>query len=207
MIKRAFDLVVSGLALLVLSPLFAILALLVKSESQGPAFFRQERVGRFGRPFRIHKFRTMRQDQPAPQYNLTVGADPRITRIGGFLRRHKLDELPQLVDVFLGKMSFVGPRPEMSEYVRGYPDEIRRQILSVRPGITDPASIEFRNESAILATASDPERMYVEEILPRKLDASRRYLENRSFLSDIRLIWRTVRGSNEGGRDGTSSGG
>ncbi|MGZ6119473.1 MAG: sugar transferase, partial [Gemmatimonadaceae bacterium] len=121
--------------------------------------------------------------------------DPRITEVGAFLRRYKLDELPQLFDVFLGNMSFVGPRPEMSEYVARYPKDVRKQILAVRPGITDPASIEFRNESALLATATDPERMYVEEILPKKLASSRRYLEGRSLLADIHVIWETLRSS------------
>lgn len=195
MTKRLFDLVVSGLALIVLSPLFIVLAVLVKLDSPGPAIFRQQRVGRFGRPFRIHKFRTMREGRPDPGYNLTVGKDARITPLGAFLRRYKLDELPQLFDVFLGNMSFVGPRPEMSEYVARYPEEVRRQLLSVRPGITDPASIEFRDESALLATASDPERMYLEEILPRKLASSRRYLEGRTLLSDLHLIWQTLRSS------------
>ena len=195
MTKRLFDLVVSSIALIVLSPLLLVLAILVKLDSPGPALFTQERVGRFGRLFRIHKFRTMREGAPAPGYNLTVGRDPRITQLGAFLRRYKLDELPQLFDVLLGNMSFVGPRPEMSEYVARYPEDVRIQILSVRPGITDPASIEFRNESALLATATDPEKMYVEEILPKKLTSSRRYLERRSLLTDIRLIWETLRSS------------
>jgi lipopolysaccharide/colanic/teichoic acid biosynthesis glycosyltransferase len=195
MTKRLFDLFVSSLALIVLSPLLFVLAILVKLDSTGPALFTQERVGRFGRPFRIHKFRTMREGGPAPGYNLTVGRDPRITQLGAFLRRYKLDELPQLFDVFLGNMSFVGPRPEMSEYVAGYPEDVRKQILSVRPGITDPASIEFRNESALLAASTDPEKMYIEEILPKKLASSRRYLEGRSLLTDIHLIWETLRSS------------
>jgi len=199
MIKRGFDLIVSGIALLVLSPVFAVIAILVKAESPGPALFRQRRVGRFGRPFTMHKFRTMREGERAPVHALTVGADPRITPFGGFLRRYKLDELPQLFDVFVGSMSLVGPRPEMSEYVQRYPEEVRNSILSVRPGITDPASIEFRNESALLATASDPERLYVEEILPRKLASSTRYLGRRSLLSDIRLIFQTLRASARSG--------
>jgi lipopolysaccharide/colanic/teichoic acid biosynthesis glycosyltransferase len=195
MIKRGFDLIVSGVALLILSPVLAIIAVVVKADSPGPALFRQRRVGRFGRPFTMHKFRTMREGERAPGYALTVGADPRITTVGAFLRRYKLDELPQLFDVFVGNMSLVGPRPEMSEYVERYPDEVRKKILSVRPGITDPASIEFRNESALLATAPDPERMYVEEILPRKLASSTSYLSRRSLLSDIRLIFQTLRAS------------
>jgi len=193
MTKRLFDVVVSGIALLLLSPLLVVLGILVKLDSPGPALFRQERVGRYGRPFRIHKFRTMREGERAPALQLTVGNDPRITRFGAFLRRYKLDELPQLLDVFVGHMSFVGPRPELSTYVMRYPEEVRTHILSVRPGITDPSSIEFRDENVLLATATDPERMYVEEILPRKLASSRRYLEGRSLLTDIRLIWRTLR--------------
>ena len=193
MTKRVFDVVVSGIALLLLSPLLLVLGILVRAESPGPAIFRQERVGRYGRPFRIHKFRTMREGERAPAFMLTVGNDPRVTGLGAFLRRYKLDELPQLIDVFVGHMSFVGPRPEMSAYVMHYPEEVRNHILSVRPGITDPSSIEFRDESALLATAPDPERMYVEEILPQKLASSRRYLEGRSLLTDIQLIWRTLR--------------
>jgi lipopolysaccharide/colanic/teichoic acid biosynthesis glycosyltransferase len=195
MIKRGFDLIVSGAGLLILSPVLAIIAIVVKAGSPGPVLFRQQRVGRYGRPFTMHKFRTMREGQQAPTHPLTVGADPRITPVGGVLRRYKLDELPQLFDVFVGSMSLVGPRPEMSEYVQRYPEEVRNNILSVRPGITDPASIEFRNESALLATASDPERMYVEEILPRKLASSTSYLRRRSLLSDIRLIFETLRAS------------
>ena len=195
MTKRLFDLVVSSIALIVLSPLLLVLAMLVKLDSPGPALFTQERVGRFGRLFRIHKFRTMREGARSSGYSLTVGRDPRITQLGAFLRRYKLDELPQLFDVCLGSMSFVGPRPEMSEYVARYPEDVRRQILSVRPGITDPASIEFRNESALLATSADPEKMYIEEILPKKLASSRRYLEGRSLLTDIHLIWQTLRSS------------
>jgi lipopolysaccharide/colanic/teichoic acid biosynthesis glycosyltransferase len=135
----------------------------------------------------------MRQGERAPAFMVTVGNDPRVTRLGAFLRRYKLDELPQLIDVFVGQMSFVGPRPEMSAYVMHYPEEVRNHILSVRPGITDPSSIEFRHESVLLAKAPDPERMYVEEILPQKLASSRRYLEGRSLLTDIQLIWRTLR--------------
>ena len=195
MIKRGFDLIVSGAALLVLSPVMAIISILVKVGSPGPVLFRQQRVGRYGRPFTMHKFRTMREGQRAPRHALTVGADPRITPVGDILRRYKLDELPQLFDVFVGSMSLVGPRPEMSEYVKRYPEEVRNNILSVRPGITDPASIEFRDESALLATSSDPERMYVEEILPRKLASSTSYLTRRSLLSDIRVIFQTLRAS------------
>ena len=145
-----------------------VVAALIRWDSPGPVFFRQERVGRFGRPFRIHKFRTMRVNaEQAGQ--LTVGADVRITRIGAFLRAHRLDELPQLIDVFLGDMSLVGPRPEVPRYVAHYPAALRDVVLSVRPGITDPASLRFRNESEQLAAAADPEREYIEVILPAKL--------------------------------------
>ena len=193
MAKRLFDIVCSALGLLVLAPVLLAMAAWVKLDSPGPVFFRQERVGRFGVPFRIHKFRTMRH-APAPQGPLiTVGADVRITRAGAFLRRHKLDELPQLIDVFRGDMSLVGPRPEVPRYVAMYPPSLREKVLSVRPGITDPASLEFRDESGLLARASDPEREYVEVVMPAKLRLAAQYVEQASLATDLQLIGRTVR--------------
>ena len=193
MAKRLFDLLCAGAGLVLLAPLLLGIALWIRLDSRGPVFFRQQRVGRFGAPFRIHKFRTMREDAPALGPQITVGADPRITRAGRFLRRHKLDELPQLIDVFAGTMSLVGPRPEVPRYVAMYPPALRDKVLSVRPGITDPASIEYRDESALLAAASDPERAYVEQVMPAKLRFAAEYVERRSMLGDLRLIGATLR--------------
>ena len=192
MAKRFFDLLLSTLGLLALAPLLLLIALLIKLDSPGPVMFRQERVGRFGQPFRIHKFRTMRHEPVAQGLQITVGADRRITRVGGFLRASKLDELPQLLDVWLGDMSLVGPRPEVPRYVAHYPAELRDKVLSVRPGITDIASIEYRDESAVLAKATDPEHAYIHEVMPHKLALAARYVERSSLWLDVWLIWRTV---------------
>ena len=192
MAKRLFDLLLSTLGLLVLAPLLLVIAVLIKLDSPGPVMFRQERVGRFGQPFRIHKFRTMRHEPAGQGLQITVGADRRITRVGGFLRASKLDELPQLLDVWLGDMSLVGPRPEVPRYVAHYPAGLREKVLSVRPGITDIASIEYRDESAVLARASDPEHAYIHEVLPHKLALAARYVERSSIWLDVWLIWRTV---------------
>jgi lipopolysaccharide/colanic/teichoic acid biosynthesis glycosyltransferase len=191
--KRLFDVVFSAVALLLLGPLLLLVSLWVKFDSPGPVFFRQVRVGLNGRHFSIHKFRTMHTDAARRGPEVTVGADPRITRAGAFLRRYKLDELPQFLDVLLGRMSIVGPRPEVPRYMDAYPDVVRHKVLSVRPGITDWASIEFRSESEILAAASDPERRYVEEVLPIKQGYYLRYVEERSFLGDLEIVVATVR--------------
>ena len=193
MAKRAFDWLLSSLGLLLLAPALLLIALLVRLDSAGPVFFRQERVGRFGRPFRIHKFRTMRVDAEALGPQLTVGVDARITRIGHALRHARLDELPQLIDVWRGDMSLVGPRPEVPRYVAHYPELLRAQVLSVRPGITDPAALEFIDEAAILADAADPESAYVERILPIKLAHQAEYASRATLASDIGVILRTVR--------------
>ena len=192
MSKRCFDLLLSSVGLLVLSPVMLLIALLVKLDSPGPVMFRQERVGRFGRTFRIHKFRTMRHEPVGRGLQITVGADSRITRVGGFLRASKLDELPQLLDVWLGDMSLVGPRPEVPRYVAHYPAELREKVLSVRPGITDIASIEYRDESAVLARSADPEHAYIHEVLPHKLALAARYVERSSIWLDAWLIARTL---------------
>lgn len=192
MAKRLFDLLLSSIGLLMLAPVLLLIAALVKLDSPGPVMFRQERVGRFGRPFHIHKFRTMRHEPAGQGLQITVGADRRITRVGGFLRASKLDELPQLLDVWLGDMSLVGPRPEVPRYVAHYPADMRDKVLSVRPGITDIASIEYRDESAVLARATDPEHAYVHEVLPHKLALAARYVERSSLWLDVWLIWRTV---------------
>lgn len=192
MAKRLFDLVCAGVALLLLSPLLLGIALWIRLDSSGPVFFRQERVGRGGTLFRIHKFRTMREDAPALGPQLTVGADPRITRAGAFLRRSKLDELPQLIDVLVGTMSLVGPRPEVPRYVAMYPAALRAKVLSVRPGITDPASIAYRDESTLLAAAADPERVYIEQVMPAKLRFAAAYVDRMSLWNDLRLIGATL---------------
>jgi len=193
MLKRAFDVVLALLGLALLWPLLLAIAAWIRLDSPGPVFFRQERVGRAGVPFRIHKFRTMRVDAPRLGPEITVGADPRITRAGRFLRRTKLDELPQLLDVLTGTMSFVGPRPEVPRFVAMYPSELRDKVLSVRPGITDLASIEYRDESALLARSADPQRVYVEEIMPAKLQLAARYVDQRSWWGDLCLIGATLR--------------
>jgi len=190
MIKRAFDIVCSGLGLLILSPLLLGVAVWIKLDSRGPVLFLQERVGRFGKPFYIHKFRTMRVENAGLQ--ITVGADPRITAAGTFLRRTKLDELPQLWDVLRGAMSLVGPRPEVPRYVALYTAKQREVVLSVRPGITDLASLVYRDEGEQLARSSDPEKTYVEQVLPAKLALSARYVRTASFAGDLRLILATL---------------
>lgn len=191
--KRLFDLVMSTLGMAVLLPAFLFVALAIKLDSPGPVFYRQERVGRAGRPFRIHKFRTMRADADRVGGLLTVGKDARITRVGAFLRAHRLDELPQLIDVLLGHMSLVGPRPEVPRYVALYPAGLREQVLSVRPGITDPASLAYRNEAAQLAAAADPEREYIDVILPAKLAASAAYAAKASLWTDLAVLARTLK--------------
>jgi lipopolysaccharide/colanic/teichoic acid biosynthesis glycosyltransferase len=191
MSKRLFDVVAAGLALLLLAPLLLALALWIRLDSPGPALFRQVRVGRHGVPFEILKFRTMCQQAQAGR-PLTVGCDARITRAGRFLRRSKLDELPQLVNVVLGSMSLVGPRPEVPRYVDRYPSEVRATVLSVSPGITDWAAILYKDENDILGRAADPERAYVESILPVKLAYYQRYVRERSFWLDLRIILRTL---------------
>lgn len=188
--KRLFDLICSVLGLLALLPLLAVIAVWIRLESPGPVFFRQERVGLHGRPFRIHKFRTMRINSGGRQ--ITVGADPRITRAGALLRKFKLDELPQLIDVLLGNMSLVGPRPEVPRYIACYPQAIRAKVLSVRPGITDWASIHFKQESALLERSADPERAYIEEVLPIKQKYYLDYVDNRSFRGDLHILLSTL---------------
>ena len=190
MTKRLFDLVIAALALLLLAPVLLLLALLIRLDSPGPVYFRQERVGRHGLPFRIHKFRTMRTGAGGLQ--ITVGVDPRITRAGAWLRRTRLDELPQLIDVLQGTMSLVGPRPEVPRYVAHYPPALRERVLSVRPGITDPASLAYIDEAALLARAADPEREYIEHILPRKLERAAEYAAHATLATDLGVMARTL---------------
>ena len=193
MAKRLFDLLASALGLLVLAPLLLIVAVAIKLDSRGPVMFRQERVGRHGHTFRIHKFRTMTHDPRGRGPLITVGGDARITRVGHLLRAAKFDELPQLIDVLAGDMSIVGPRPEVPKYVAMYPPALRDKVLSVRPGITDPVSLRFVDESALLASAADPEREYVEVVMPQKLAAAVAYAEHATLASDLRVIGQTLR--------------
>lgn len=190
MLKRAFDVASFAVGLVVLSPVFLVVAALIKAKDRGPVFFRQERVGLHGRTFRIHKFRTMRVANAGVL--ITSADDDRITPVGAFLRRTKLDELPQLIDVLRGDMSVVGPRPEVPRYVAMWGDDARAEILSVRPGISDPAAIAFRNEQDVLAAADDPERHYVEVILPQKVAMYLDYVRTRSFVGDLRVIFGTL---------------
>jgi lipopolysaccharide/colanic/teichoic acid biosynthesis glycosyltransferase len=191
MSKRIFDWLASSVGLVLLAPMLLVLAVWIKLDSPGPVFFRQERVGKGGSLFRIHKFRTMVTDAERRGLQITVGADARVTRVGQLLRKYKLDELPQLLDVWLGHMSLVGPRPEVPRYVACYPADVRDVVLSVRPGITDRASIEFKDENLILGRAADPDKAYVEEVLPIKLKYYVEYIETNSLLGDVKLIIRT----------------
>ena len=193
MVKRLIDIAVAGCALVLLLPFFVVAAVWIRLDSPGPVFFRQERVGRHGRVFRIHKFRTMAHAPQAGGRQITVGADPRITRAGRWLRHSKLDELPQLIDVLLGDMSLVGPRPEVPRYVAMYPEELKAKVLSVRPGITDPVSLEFADESELLGRAADPEREYVEVIMPKKLRAAVAYVERANLRNDLSVLAQTLR--------------
>jgi lipopolysaccharide/colanic/teichoic acid biosynthesis glycosyltransferase len=191
LIKRTFDLVAALLGLVFLAPLFVVVACWIKFDSPGPVFFQQQRIGRQSVPFSIFKFRTMLADTES-KGQITVGNDARITRAGNFLRRYKIDELPQLINVVLGEMSLVGPRPEVPRYVDYYPEDVRKIVLSVLPGITDWASIEYKNESDLLAGAPDSERAYIDVILPVKLEYYVRYVKERSFLVDLRIIGATL---------------
>jgi lipopolysaccharide/colanic/teichoic acid biosynthesis glycosyltransferase len=191
MVKRAFDILFALVLLLLLLPLLSIFAFAVALTSAGGAFFRQERVGRNGRLFRLLKFRTMRPGSEAKGQLTIGGRDPRITGVGYFLRKTKLDELPQLWNVLVGNMSVVGPRPEVPKYVAMYSDE-QRAVLSVRPGITGMASIDYIDENELLARSADPERAYIEEVMPAKLALDLRYVKEQSFGLDLRIIFATV---------------
>jgi len=191
MSKRLFDVLAAACGLLLLAPVLLAIALWIRLDSPGPALFRQRRVGRHGRLFDIYKFRTM-ADRPDDGRQLTVGQDARITRAGRFLRRTKVDELPQLLNVLEGTMSLVGPRPEVPRYVDRYPPAVRQTVLSVAPGITDLAAILFKDENDILGHAPDPERTYVETILPVKLEYYQRYVRERSFWLDLHILFRTL---------------
>ena len=190
-LKRAMDIAISGCALAVIWPVLLLIALAIKIDDPGPVFYRQVRVGKDGKEFRIFKFRTMVVDADKKGLAITVGCDNRITRMGRILRKTKLDELAQLINVFIGEMSFVGPRPEVPKYVNMY-TPYQRQVLLVRPGITDYASIAYRNENDMLEGAQDPERMYIDVIMPDKIELNMKYLREISPAADIRLILSTI---------------
>ena len=190
--KRVFDIVASGCGLLVLSPLFLVVAIWIKLDSRGPVFYRQVRVGHKNKDFRIFKFRSMRIGADKGSLVTIGGRDPRITRSGYFIRKYKLDELPQLINVFIGDMSLVGPRPEVRHYVEYWTPE-QMHVLDVRPGITDPASIKFRNENELMGQAENPEEYYINVIMQEKIKLYLEYVENASFLYDLRLIFKTFK--------------
>ncbi|WP_460873873.1 sugar transferase [Paralcaligenes ginsengisoli] len=192
MAKRIFDIIFSLLALILLSPVFLVVAIWIKVDSKGSVFFRQTRVTRYGRNFRIFKFRTMRKDAEKLGLQITAGNDLRITKAGLLLRKYKLDELPQFINVLIGDMSVVGPRPEVPKYVAHYPEDVRSLILSVRPGITDKASIEFKDENNLLNISDDPEKIYIEKILPIKVQHYVEYVRTQNIFNDISIILNTV---------------
>lgn len=190
--KRLFDITASGLGLLVLSPLFLILAVWIKLDSPGPVFYRQVRVGRGNKDFRLFKFRSMRVGSDKKGLITVGGHDPRVTRSGYYIRKYKLDELPQLINVFIGDMSLVGPRPEVRKYVDLYtPEQLR--VLDVRPGITDMASIRYRNENELLEQAADPEQYYRDVVMQDKLRINLEYVADHSFIKDLKIIFMTFK--------------
>jgi len=189
--KQAFDIVVAFVGLLFLLPLLLLVALLIKIDSRGPVFFRQERIGRDFRPFLIYKFRTMVQDASRKGGSITFGLDPRITRVGRLLRKTKIDELPQLINVLRGEMSFVGPRPEVWQYVELFRQDYE-EILKVLPGITDLASLRYRHEAEILGRSENPEDEYVRRVLPEKIRLAKEYVRRSSLLFDVTIIFKTI---------------
>ena len=191
MLKRIFDITLSLLGLILLLPFMLIIAILIKIDSKGSVFFKQVRVTKNGREFKIFKYRTMRVG--SDKYSqITVGKDDRITKIGSFLRKYKLDEIPQLINVLIGDMSLVGPRPEVPKYVALYTDE-QKEILKVRAGITDYASIEFSNENDLLASEEDPEKAYIKKVMPKKIELNKKYISEISMLTDIKIILLTIK--------------
>ena len=191
MLKRIFDVILSLFGLIILLPFMLIITILIKLDSKGPIFFKQIRVTKNGREFKIFKYRTMRVG--SDKYSqITVGKDDRITKIGSFLRKYKLDEIPQLINVLIGDMSLVGPRPEVPKYVALYTDE-QKEILKVRAGITDYASIEFSNENDLLASEEDPEKAYIKKVMPKKIELNKKYISEISMLTDIKIILLTIK--------------
>lgn len=188
---RFFDFILSLVGLVVLAPIFIVLAIWIKTDSKGPVFYKQVRVGQNGIDFGLFKFRSMVVDADKKGLITVGGRDPRITRSGYFIRKYKLDELPQLINVLLGDMSLVGPRPEVRKYVELYTDE-QQKVLSVKPGITDYASIEYMDENEILGKSSDPEKTYIEEIMPEKIKYNMKYINNKSLFEYFKIILLTV---------------
>ena len=188
---RFFDILLSGIGLILLSPVFLAIYIVIRSSSRGPGFYSQKRIGKNGMPFRLYKFRTMRRGSDRGRLITVGGKATRITKAGYYIRKYKLDELPQLWNVFIGEMSLVGPRPEVEKYVRLYTPS-QRVVLSVSPGITDYASIEFSNENELLGKSDNPERMYVEEIMPKKIQYNLRYINNRTLKEYFKIIFLTV---------------
>lgn len=198
--KRIFDLIFTVPGLIVLLPFFVLIALWIKLDSKGPVFYRQERVGKYGKTFRIYKFRTMVKNADKIGGAITIGNDPRITKVGRFLRKYKIDELPQLINVLKGEMSLVGPRPEVIKYVNLYTSE-QREVLNLIPGITDPASIKYRNENILLAASRDtyeasydPEQVYIQEIMPDKIRINLEYASRATIFTDFKVIVKTIFG-------------
>ena len=189
--KRFFDIFFSSIGILILLPLFAAVAIFVKLDSKGSVFFRQERIGRNFNPFRIYKFRTMTVDAEKKGPLITIDGDIRVTKIGRFLRKYKIDELPQLINVLKGEMGFVGPRPEVQRYVELYKRDYK-YLLTIRPGITDPASIRYSKEEGVLSLSKNWEEDYIKRILPEKIKLSSHYVDNHNFLTDLRLIFKTI---------------
>ncbi|MBP5388637.1 MAG: sugar transferase [Prevotella sp.] len=187
---RFFDILLSAIGLILLSPVFLTIYIIIRASSSGPGFYSQKRIGKNGIPFRLYKFRTMRRGSDRGRLITVGGKDTRITKAGYYIRKYKLDELPQLWNVFVGEMSLVGPRPEVEKYVRLYTPS-QRVVLSVRPGITDYASIEFSNENELLGKSDNPERMYVEEIMPKKIEYNLRYINNRTLKEYFKIIFLT----------------
>lgn len=196
--KRLFDITFSIAGLVMLSPVFVIISILIKRDG-GPVFYRGERVGLRGKLFRIYKFRSMVVDAEKIGGSSTPDDDPRITGVGRFIRKYKLDELPQLINVLMGEMSFVGPRPQVKWAVDLYGEE-EKMLLSVRPGITDFASLTFRNEAEILKGSKDPDKDYLEKIAPEKIRLSLEYVKNRSFILDLKIVFITIKTLFAGGR-------
>lgn len=191
MIKRLTDIILSTIALVLLIPFFIVISIIIICESRGGTFYRQTRIGKDRVPFSLIKFRTMRLDADKSG-QLTVGVrDPRITRTGAFLRKYKLDELPQLINILKGNMSIIGPRPEVPKYIDMY-DPCQLKVLNVRPGLSDYASLEYINENEILGKAEDPEKIYIEQIMPAKLELNLKYIDEQSFLTDLKIMWRTI---------------
>jgi possible glycosyltransferase len=191
LLKRIFDIILSLFGLIILLPFMLIIAIFIKLDSKGPVFFKQVRVTKNGREFKIFKYRTMRVGSDKYR-QITVGKDNRITKVGAFLRKYKLDEIPQLINVLIGDMSLVGPRPEVPKYVALYTDE-QKEILKVRAGITDYASIEFSDENDLLASEEDPEKAYIEKVMPKKIELNKKYISEISILTDIKIILLTIK--------------